>query len=134
MSMSADNHFYPHGKRSVLRSALCVLVALALVVPAAGCNKIKPRKKTEFAFDGVHFKTRVEKVDKDDRSHVRVQVRKATQSIDGAKEAGRYAATVYCVEQYGSSKIEWKRGGPDDENDTLTLVEGNLVMEGTCQI
>ena len=119
--------------RGLLRGAVGVAVMLSFVLGTASCGTLKNRKKSEFAFDGIEFKSKVNKVDKDERSHFKVEVRKATQSIEGAKEAGRYAATRYCIEQYGSSKVEWI-SGPDQENATLTVIEDDLWLEGVCKI
>lgn len=123
----------PKGCRT-LRVAVGVAVMVSFAFGATGCGKIKDRKtKSEYTFDGVVFKSKVEKVTKEDRSHFKVEVRKATQTLDGAKEAGRYAATRYCIEQYGSSKVEWI-SGPDQENAALTVVEDDLWLEGICKI
>ena len=119
--------------RGLLRGAVGVAVILSFVLGTASCGSLKNRKKTEFTFDGIEFKSKVNKVDKDERSHFKVEVRNATQSIEGAKEAGRYAATRYCIEQYGSSKVEWI-SGPDQENATLTVIDGDPWFEGICKI
>lgn len=109
---------------------VCVVVSLALV---SGCGTFKDhRNKTEFAFDGIEFKSKVEAIEKEKREHFSVEVRRATQSINGAKEAGRYAATRYCIEQYGTSRIEWI-SGPDQENQTLKMDDDDLIMEGICK-
>lgn len=117
----------------LLRGAVGIAVMLSFVLGTASCATFKNRGKTEYIFDGIEFKTKATKVDKDDRSHFKVEVRKATQSLNGAKEAGRYAATRYCIEQYGSSKVEWI-SGPEQENGTLTVIEGDLWLEGICKI
>ncbi|SHJ66190.1 hypothetical protein SAMN05444000_11181 [Shimia gijangensis] len=134
MNLGQQDILTPRTGRSILRGSFGVAVMLSLALGTASCGKIqRPGKKTEFAFDGIEFKTKVEKVDKEDRSHFKIEVRKATQSLNGAKEAGGYGATRYCIEQYGSSKIHWI-AGPDQENDTLTLIDGDLWLEGICKI
>ncbi len=120
------------GARSMLRGALGVAVMLSLALGTAGCGKFKSRSKSEVAVEGYEFKSRVEKIG-EDRSHFRVEVRNATQSLDGAKAAGHHAGTRYCITEYGSSKIEWI-SGPYQENVTLLLVDGDLFLEGICKI
>ena len=126
---------HPHsisGKR-LLRATLGATVVLSLAL-TAGCERFKRKSKaTEYTFDGIEFKTKAGAIEKDDRSRFQVEVRKAMQSIEGAKEAGRYAGTRYCIEQYGTSKIDWVVGGPDDENGRLSVVDGDLVMQGVCK-
>ena len=119
------------GKR-IARGALGVTVALSLVL-VSGCGTFRDhRKNTNYAFDGIEFKSKVNAVDKETREHFTVEVRRATQSINGAREAGRYAATRYCIENYGTSIIEWV-SGPDQENNTLRMDDDDLIMEGICK-
>ncbi|CAN0585034.1 unnamed protein product, partial [Ectocarpus sp. 12 AP-2014] len=54
-----------------------------------------------------------------------VSVRPVSASFDGARAAGKYEATRYCITNYGNSSVKWTVG-PDSnvvpvENDTLTL-------------
>ena len=116
----------------MLRGAFGVTVVLSLAL-VAGCSTFKDhRKKTEFAFDGIEFKTKATAIEKENRAHFTVEVRRATQSIEGAKEAGRYGGTRYCIEQYGTSAIEWV-SGPDQENQSLRMDDDDLILEGICK-
>ena len=36
-----------------------------------------------------------------------ITVLRANRSLSGAKEAGRYEATIYCVNKFGTSDIVW---------------------------
>ncbi|WP_299350061.1 hypothetical protein [uncultured Shimia sp.] len=118
--------------KSLLRGAIGAGMVLSLVL-VSGCNRVKNnRTKSEFAFDGIEFKASAKKAEGEDRTHFVSVVRKATQSLDGAKEAGRHAGTRYCIEQYGTSKIDWVNG-PDQENSALTLDDETLIMEGYCK-
>lgn len=82
------------------------------------------------AFDGKYFRTKVKKVDKQ-WDVFTVEIRNVSQSLDGAREAGRYAGTEYCVGLFGSSDITWKVG-PDTPPENLRIVDDRLTFEGTC--
>ena len=58
-----------------------------------------------------------------------VRIRNAAKSIAGAREAARYEATIYCIEQFGTSDIIWSIG-PDDE--AISLSNGSLTLAGRC--
>ena len=118
--------------KGMLRGAFGVTAVLSLAL-VSGCGTFKDhRKKTEYAFDGVEFKTKAAAIEKDKREHFTIEVRRATQSIEGAKEAGRYGGTRYCIEQYGTSVIEWI-SGPDQENQALRMDDDDLILEGICK-
>ena len=104
---------------SVTSVALCC----ALV---AGCSD----NKDDIAFDGQYFKSKLSKVDKQ-RDQFLVEVSPASASLDGAREAGRYEAIKYCIEQYGTSSIEWAYG-PDAEDGKLRLENDKLQLRGAC--
>lgn len=103
-----------------------MILTLTALTLAVGCTSQEDR----ILFDGYYFPTKVRKVD-GQRDHITVLVRDAARSIDGAREAGRYAATAYCVGTYGSSDIRWITG-PDTLPERLRLVEGALRLEGIC--
>ncbi len=100
---------------------LCVTASLL-----AGCTSRDDR----IAFDGKFFRTKLSKVD-GRRDVFTLTVRNASQSINGAREAARYEATVYCVNTYGSSDITWVVG-PDTPAENLRLVGDSLTFQGSC--
>mgnify|MGYP003134188613 CR=1 FL=1 len=102
---------------------ILIVTALAL---AAGCTSAEDR----VLFDGYYFPIKVRKVE-GQRDHITIEVRDAARSIEGAREAGRYAAVSYCVGTYGSSDIQWI-AGPDTLPERLRLVDGALRLEGIC--
>jgi len=87
-------------------------------------------REDRVAFDGKYFSTKISKVD-GQRDVFRLRVKNAAQSIDGAREAPRYEATVYCVSNYGSSDIDWVVG-PDTPPENLRLVDNSLTFQGSC--
>jgi hypothetical protein len=104
---------------------ISVVVLLALCA-SAGCTNSKNR----LAFDGEYFRIKVAKVDKQ-RDVFTVTIRDVDRSLDGAREAGRHAGVSYCVETYGSSKINWSVG-PDTPPEELRIVDNTLVFQGVC--
>ena len=104
------------------------LVLISLCAGLAGCGGYFNTNE-RIAFDGVQFRTKSETPDKDDKKVFLVSVRPATASLEGAREAGRYEGTSYCINQYGTSRIDWEVG-PDTEE--LTVVDNTLTLRGRC--
>lgn len=103
-----------------------IVCAFMATVALAGCTSQDDR----IAFDGKFFNTKISKVD-GQRDVFTLVVKNASQSIDGAREAARYEATVYCVNTYGSSDIMWVVG-PDTPSENLRLVGDSLTFSGSC--
>lgn len=96
----------------------CVFAALA------GCT----RGKNFHEFDG-HFFRASAKGERGDRQSFAVTVRGISKSEDGAREAGRYEGTKYCLRRYGTSLITWTQG-PDDE--ALSPSGDTFQFAGRC--
>ncbi|MEP1327444.1 hypothetical protein [Pseudophaeobacter sp.] len=104
-------------------------LALACAGVLAGCSE---SRKNLPVFDGVAFRTSAAAVDKKvSRAVFEAQVRNAPASLEGAREAGRFAGTRYCIENYGTSKIDWAID-IDDPATPLPLDGDILVLQGTC--
>ena len=103
-----------------------MVVAALGVALVAGCTDSKNR----LAFDGQFFRTKVSKVD-GERHVFEVRIRDVARSLDGAREAGRHAGVAYCVENYGSSEIDWKVG-PDTPPEELQITDNTLFFQGVC--
>lgn len=111
------------------RRALTWALIAALAVPAlAGCNAAR---KADFAFDGQFFRAKARKAG-DAREVFEVSVRPVSASLAGAREAGRYEATRYCVETYGNSTIFWQIG-PDSPDEALPIDGDTLTLSGVCE-
>ena len=108
----------------MMRAMIITLMTLTIL---GGCTE---RAKRVY-FDGKHYPTRGKAVSKDDRKGFTVSVRKAAQGIEGAREAGRHGGSRYCIENFGTSEIEWAVG-PDDPAENLTISNGNLQLSGRC--
>lgn len=105
-----------------------LILILAAVVAVAGCSQ----RDKDIAFDGHYYRSSAKKVG-DDRSVFQVEVRQVSQSLDGAREAGRYAATKYCIENFGTSNIAWT-SGPDPEKGALSVSNDRLILQGKCNV
>lgn len=81
-------------------------------------------------FEGQFFRAKID-TDRGSRDEFTVSVRPVSASLTGAREAARYEATVYCVNRYGSSAIDWQVG-PDSPDESLTIQNDTLFLKGTC--
>ncbi|MEH6831746.1 MAG: hypothetical protein V7661_12985 [Sulfitobacter sp.] len=81
-------------------------------------------------FDGQFYNSKVRKVERQ-LDVFSVAVKPVSKSLLGAREAGRYAATVYCVNTYGSSDIVWA-AGPDAPDAQLNIDKDTLTLQGRC--
>lgn len=104
-----------------------ILSGLMIALLALGACA-KPGERT--LFDGKYYPTRAKK-DGERREDFVITVKRADQGISGAREAGRWEATRYCVETYGDSTITWQPGSDPDGEAAITE-GGSLIMRGSC--
>ena len=102
------------------------LVALIATLCLAACSG----GREQVAFDGKFFRASLD-TDRGSRQDFTLAVRPVSASLLGAKEAGRYEATVYCVNRYGRSDIAWEIG-PDDPDESLPISNDTLTLQGRC--
>ncbi len=111
-------------------SVTAMVVLGSLLVAACGTA---PSRATRVAFDGIYFNAKAKHVDKKATpTDFTVTVNGVSQSLDGAREAGRYEGTKFCIQNFGSSRITWKVG-PDTEPQNLRLENDKLTFAGSCQ-
>ena len=116
---------HQHLKHRRHLSALAkVVVASTLVAACSGTT----RNVNAVKFDGHYFAGRASKSSVETHGFS-VRIRNAAKSIAGAREAARFEATIYCIEQFGTSDIIWSIG-PDDE--AISLSNGSLTIAGRC--
>jgi len=110
------------------RLALLGLCFGALLA-TAGCAK---REDKLIPFDGYLYKAKARPVDKKvSRADFTATVWEVSQSLEGARQAGRYEGTKYCIAQYGSSRVKWSVG-PDTPPENLRIVDDTLTFAGRC--
>ncbi|MFK7743465.1 MAG: hypothetical protein AB8B47_00315 [Roseobacter sp.] len=100
-------------------------VILATVLTACGPDA------DDILFDGEFFRTKI-KTERGSRQNFVVTARPVQASLEGAREAARYEATVYCVNRYGRSDIIWAVG-PDSPDEELPISGDTLTFEGQCR-
>ncbi|MCW8842024.1 MAG: hypothetical protein OQK00_01275 [Rhodobacteraceae bacterium] len=113
-----------------VRLGLLLVCTVAIV---AGCANLRDRvsRSERVTFDGLYFPASVDRIDRDNRDHIKVYVQKPRQSLKAAREAGRFEAVKYCIKEYGTSQIDWING-PDVEDAALVFDRERLVFEGKC--
>lgn len=104
------------------------LIAILPIMFCVACGE--SYKDNQHAFDGVKFSASL-KAEKNAPEAFSLRVKKAAKSVVGAREAGRYEATKYCVEKFGTSDIAWIMG-PDSPD--LELENGDFNLIGSCVI
>ena len=115
--------------RRTFRTSLIPVLALALGLGALqGCAS---QREGDFAFDGEFFRAKARK-DGDRREIFTVNVRPVSASLAGARAAGAYEATRYCIDLYGNSEVEWLNG-PDAPAEALLIDGDTLTLRGECE-
>lgn len=95
-----------------------------------GCSNPFELEENKIAFDGYNFSSKLTPNKSDDRLFD-LTVRRANRSLSGAREAGRYAATKFCIKNFGTSDIKWVLD-PDDES--IGLTGKVLKLSGQCDV
>ena len=95
-----------------------------------GCSNPLEPKENKISFDGYYFSSKLSRSKLDDRSFD-LTVRRANRSLSGAREAGRYEATRFCIKNFGTSDIKWVLG-PDDQS--IGLTGKVLKLSGQCDV
>ena len=94
------------------------------------CSNPFELEENKVSFDGYYFSSKLSRSKLDDRSFD-LTVRRANRSLSGAREAGRYEATRFCIKNYGTSDINWVLG-PDDQS--IGLTGKVLKLRGQCDV
>lgn len=113
-----------NGSRMLTMRTVGVVAMLALV---QGCAE---KREDRVAFDGVFFTSNASKTG-DSRADIVITVRPASQSITGALEAGRYESTRYCIDNFGTSEMDWIVG-PDEDPESYAIEGDVLTLSGSC--
>ena len=95
-----------------------------------GCSNPLTLEENKVSFEGYYVPYKLVRSKADDRSFD-LTVRRASRSLSGAREAGRYEATRFCIKVFGTSDIKWFLG-PDDED--ISLTGRVLKLSGQCDV
>ncbi len=104
---------------------LPMTLSLVAMIAACGANR------EPILFDGQSYRAKLSREDKS-RQTFTVSVSPVSASFEGALEAGRYEATRHCIEFFGTSDIDWVVG-PDDDPESLPIVQDSLNFSGSCR-
>jgi hypothetical protein len=109
------------------RGFLALAVCGALV---AGCANREDR----VLFDGNYYPGKV-RAERDDRRNFTATVRRAGRGIEGARKAAVHEATRYCIENFGTSAIEWAGAREEGGGAPVFSRAGDrLSVSGSCVI
>jgi hypothetical protein len=111
-----------------MMNAKPIILALCAALAVAACGKPGERVR----FDGNYYPAKLNEVG-DRREDFVVAVSDPGQGIEGAREAGRFEATRYCVETFGDSNITWQ-AGYDPDAGAAVIDNGKLILRGSCVI
>lgn len=114
------------GNRKMLKN----IVLIAMIVGVSACGNTRKNSSKNVEFDGVKFAVKLSKGE--DREDFSIVVREPSKTLAGAREAGRYAATKYCIKNYGTSDVIWANG-PDDADEALLIDNDTLSLVGRCK-
>ncbi len=113
----------PKNRNFILGLACSFLVTV-------GCSNPFELEENKIAFDGYNFSSKLT-TNKSDNRLFDLTVKRANRSLSGAREAGRYAATKFCIKNFGTSDIKWVLD-PDDES--IGLKGKVLKLSGQCDV
>lgn len=111
----------------IRKSVLLACVGLTLAGCSVGGRLLDGRE----TYDGAFFRARLV-AERDGRQNFTVEVPRASQTLAGAREAGRHKAVQHCITYFGNSYIDWAQG-PDVEDSALVLAGDALRLRGRCR-
>ena len=86
--------------------------------------------RAQVEIEGTRFRARAS-AEREDRRAFSVTVSPVAVDPDGAREAGRYQATRYCLLTFGGSDKEWIIS-PDLATEELPVDGDTLTLQGRC--
>lgn len=112
--------------RLTFRGAGLILLMLGVL---ASCTERKERP----VFDGVYYPAK-SRAEKQDRRNFSSSVSRANRGVEGARKAAVHEATRYCIETFGTSRIDWA-GVPEGQEGPVFMRAGDRVsVTGRCVI
>lgn len=112
-----------------------IVLLLSCLALVSGCSVIRNGTNAlsggaRQSFDGNQYRARLVKNDEAPQQFA-VVVGDLDKGLAGAKEAGRYEATKYCLKNYSVSDVNWTVG-PDMDDAALPIADGRLELRGEC--
>ena len=112
-------------KKHVIAPLISGFLCLLLI----GCETDQQRS-ARVLFDGINFRTKAKSESKD-RMSFAVTVPKPDRNLQAALAAGSFEATTYCVQNFGTSDLEWFNV-PDVDDAALQYKGSRLLLTGRC--
>lgn len=106
---------------------LLLLGLMVIVLTLVNCSWTGPNRHS---FDGVYFDSKIKSEHRDPAQFI-LTLRDPGQSVEGAPDAAIYAATRYCIDALGTSRVTWQTE-PEDAVEALDPAASDLVLEGRC--
>ena len=118
-----------------------ILISVCVALSLTGCAQIQgglgaaglgqgSAVRSVTLIDGVQYRAKTTK-NKENPRLFSINVNPISANPDAAKEAGRNAATRYCLLTFGGSDTDWI-SGPDAPLSELLTDGENLTMRGRC--
>lgn len=109
------------------RGARTLVLALVAGAMLAGCA----RNSERVTFNGQFYKQKSKAASRDNRERFVVTVRRVDRGYDGALAAGAYEGKRYCVQNFGTSEVEWYQS-PLAPRGTVQPDGNKLTFTGKC--
>lgn len=97
---------------------------------AVGLGSASARGPNSVEINDITFRSKLD-ISGEEKRDLTITVRPVRIDPQGALEAGRYRATVYCLRKFGSSATDWTVG-PDMPVDQLRIVDDSITLQGSC--
>jgi hypothetical protein len=110
-------------------SGLGRIGAAVLILGLAGCAEREQR----MLFDGNYYPARSGATDQDHRAFT-ASVTRASQGVSGAQRAALHEATRYCVNTFGTSRIDWANVPADSAGPAYARAGDRVSVAGRCVI
>lgn len=102
------------------------LLIAAMAIVLAGCGG----DRGDIKIDGKSFGGSAKR-ERGDRAAFVATGGKASDSLEGARQAAVYEGIKYCLKYLGTSDIAWEQG-PDVEDEDLVVDRDRVVFRGRC--
>ena len=82
-------------------------------------------------FDGQYYRAKAS-APRSDRHNFTVTSGPLQRGVEGARQAAFYEGTLHCIQNYGTSDIDWVVHPTRDPASALTIDGNRIVAQGRC--
>ncbi|SPF80546.1 hypothetical protein [Pseudoprimorskyibacter insulae] len=105
-----------------------LLVSMLALTAVSACDR---ERSNSVRFDGNYYPAKGKAVEAKAPADFVVTVSNVAQGLEGARQAGEYEATKYCIQKLGTSDVIWQIG-PDADETAIGAASGTLTLAGSC--